>query len=236
MEGRRANERRGCARTFARPPLRSAVPPMEGKRARADFWRPPLRSAAPPGLVARKSQRKERSRADFCAPSFEERRSPGTGGQKGLREGRGCARTFARSPLRSAVPPGLVARKGQWKERLRARTLACPPLRSAVPRRRKGQWKEEAARADFCAPSFEERRSPGIGGQQGPVERRGCARTFARPFEETLGLAARKGQMEGKAARRLLRALLEERRSPGTGGQEGLMEGKVARGLLRALL
>ena len=70
-------------------------------------------------------------------------------------EGRGCARTFARPPLRSAVPPGLAARKGQWKERLRA---------------------------DFCAPSFEERRSPGTGGREGPIE--------------------------GKIARGLLRALL----------------------------
>ena len=43
-------------------------------------------------------------------------------------ERRGCARTFARPPLRSAASPGLAAAKGQWKERLRA---------------------------DFCAPSFE---------------------------------------------------------------------------------
>ena len=50
------------------------------------------------------------------APFFEERRSPRTSGQEGPMERRGCARTFARPPLRSAVPPGLVARKGQRKE------------------------------------------------------------------------------------------------------------------------
>ena len=185
-------ERRARARTFARPPLRSAVPPGLGarkgqwkERGRArTFARPPLRSVAPLGLVARKGQWKERLRADFCAPSFEERRSPGTGGQEGPMERRGCARTFACPPLRSAVPAGLVARKGQWKESLRA---------------------------DFCAPSFEERRSAGAGGQKGPMERRGCPRTFARPPSRSAvppRLATRKGPWKEEAARGLLRALL----------------------------
>ena len=97
----------------------------------------------------------KRLRADFCAPSFEERCSPGTGGQEGANGRRGCARTFARPPLRSAVPPGLAARKGQWKEegpmerRGCARTFARPSLRSGGLRglvTRKGQRKEEAAR------------------------------------------------------------------------------------------
>ena len=178
--------RRGCARTFARPPLRSAVPP--GLAARKGLWkkrlcartfaRPPLRSAVPPGLAARKGQWKERLRADFCAPS-----------------------------LRSAVPPGLVARKGPWKERLhadfcarsfeerrsprdwwpartngrkdRARTFARPPLRSAVPRDW-WPWKERS-RADFCAPSFEERRFPRNWRPGRANGRKGRARTFARP-------------------------------------------------------
>ena len=105
-----------CAPSFEErrsPAIGGRQGSMEGKVARGLFVRPPLRSAVPPGLVARKSQRKERLRADFCAPSFEERRSPV---QEGPMDRRGCARTFARPPLRSAVPPGLVARKGQWKE------------------------------------------------------------------------------------------------------------------------
>ena len=127
-------------------------------------------------------------------------------------ERRGCARTFARPPLRSAGPPGLVARKGEWDDSLRAdfRARIFEERRFAGLVARKGQWKEEAAGL-FCAPSFEERRSPRTGGQEGPMERRGCAQIFARPP-------------------------LRSAASPGTGGQEGPMEGKVARGLLRALL
>ena len=41
------------------------------------------------------------------------------------------------------------------------------------------------ARADFCAPSFEERRSPGTGGQEGPMEGKAARADFGAPsFEE----------------------------------------------------
>ena len=63
-------------------------------------------------------------------------------------ERRGRARSFARLPLRSAVPPGLVARKGQWKEEAARGLFARPSLRRCSPglATRKGQWKKEAAR------------------------------------------------------------------------------------------
>ena len=129
-------ERRSCARTFARPPLRRRFPrnwwPGKAsgmKRLRADFCAPSFEERRSPGIGGQEGPMEgKRARADFCAPSFEERRFAGIGDQEGPVEERGCARTFARPPLRSAFPPGLVAGKDQWKER---------------------------SRADFCAPSFE---------------------------------------------------------------------------------
>ena len=67
------------------------------------------------------------------------------------------------------------------------------------------------ARADFCAPSFEERRFPRNWRPGRANGRKGRAQTFARPPLRSAvrpGLAARKGQWKEEAARGLLRALL----------------------------
>ena len=85
---------------------------------------------------------------------------------------RGCARTFARPPLRSAASPRTGSQKGPMEGKVARGLLRAPPLRRRFPRdwRRGRANGKKRLRADFCAPSFEERRSPRTGGQEGPVE------------------------------------------------------------------